>query len=73
MLQPTKTHLTCPYYDKTHGICLASFSGMPIDRVKVSRFCDSEDHDRCAIFLSKILRQSGSVYTGKQIRELALK
>jgi hypothetical protein len=73
MFQPTRGLLKCPYYDKSYGICLASFSGMPIDQAKVSRFCDSEDHDLCAIFLSKILRQSGSVYTGKQIREFTLK
>jgi hypothetical protein len=63
----------CPYHDNLQRICRASFSEMKTGTGKIRRCCGSEDHDRCGIFLSKVLRQSRHVYTGKMVVELTLK
>jgi hypothetical protein len=67
------TPCDCPYHDSLQRICRASFSAMATGPGKIRRCCGSEEHDRCAIFLSKVLRQSHPVYTGKLLREMTLK
>ena len=45
----------CPY----NGIdtCMASLSSMLLDDVKRTDCCNTENHDDCPMFLSKILRK----------------
>jgi len=53
----------CPYLEQGCA-CRASFSSLVIDKSRVSRYCGSEDHDLCPLFLSKVLRSSRPRYCG---------
>jgi hypothetical protein len=46
----------CPYQNILKNMCIASLSFMPLDRMMRSKYCSTEDHDACPIFLSKLLR-----------------
>jgi hypothetical protein len=63
----------CPYFDGFGGTCGASFSAMPVDRRRRNGYCASDDHDDCAIYLSKMLRINRPVGFSLQTRELETK
>ena len=46
----------CPYRSFAGDICTASVSHMTISVRTVSKYCVTEDHDICPMFLSKMLR-----------------
>jgi hypothetical protein len=46
----------CPYRNFAGDICTASVSHMIISTRTVSKYCVTEDHDLCPMFLSKMLR-----------------
>ncbi|HSB51333.1 MAG TPA: hypothetical protein VLD40_01615 [Dissulfurispiraceae bacterium] len=49
--------LSCPFYGEATEICGASFSSLVISGAKKAVFCETEDYDRCPLFLSKALRR----------------
>lgn len=51
-------HDVCPFYSRRDSICLASISSMSVSDINVLLRCQSEDHDNCPVFLSKILRNT---------------
>lgn len=48
----------CPFYGAADSSCRASFSGMPVRRARKRLYCFSEDHDRCPLYLARLLRSS---------------
>lgn len=48
----------CPFLDTRHHLCQAAFSGRSLDRRRREKVCATDDHDRCPLFLSKLLRSS---------------
>jgi hypothetical protein len=63
----------CPYYDDARSVCSASFSGMPVQRARKRLYCQADEHDSCAMYLSKMLRNSQSKNAGMGARELCCK
>jgi hypothetical protein len=49
--------LECPYNGNT--VCRASVSSMPLDALRKTHYCNTENYDNCPIFLAKILRFAG--------------
>jgi hypothetical protein len=48
--------ITCPYQPHKSYFCSASIMPMVIDSKKRSLCCNTEDFDKCPIFLAKVLR-----------------
>jgi hypothetical protein len=46
----------CPYHQAQSFFCAASVMSVAIDNRKKSTCCNTEDFDRCPLFLAKILR-----------------
>jgi len=46
----------CPFQDLIKNMCAASLSLMPLDSMVRSKYCCTENHDACPMFLSKLLR-----------------
>lgn len=60
--QPTTSSLifpenaVCPFLDAHQRTCHAAFSTAGLDRRRRETLCSSDEHDRCPLFLSKLLR-----------------
>lgn len=50
----------CPFFDSTGNICRAALLSFVPDPVHLAHYCDSDDHDDCALFLAKALRSSAA-------------
>lgn len=48
----------CPYWTAKSIFCSASIMIVAIDDRKRALYCCTEDHDRCPLFLAKVLRGS---------------
>jgi hypothetical protein len=48
----------CPYVPQAKDYCSASVMAVPINDRTRYNYCDSEDFDRCPLFLAKVLRKS---------------
>jgi hypothetical protein len=46
----------CPYRPAHNLLCSASVMAVVVDNRKKSIHCDTEDFDRCPLFLAKVLR-----------------
>lgn len=46
----------CPFLDAQQRSCHAAFSGAGLERRRKETLCLSDEHDRCPLFLSKLLR-----------------
>lgn len=46
----------CPYQRFTEDKCYASISPLPLDRNIKEKYCRSDNHDTCPMFISKLLR-----------------
>jgi hypothetical protein len=49
-------NLMCPYWKWDTTFCSASVMTVAIDTRRKALYCCNDDHDRCAIFLAKVLR-----------------
>jgi hypothetical protein len=49
----------CPYHSALTGVCSASLTMMVVGAVSRRNYCENENYDNCAIFLSKMLRKAG--------------
>ena len=56
--QLTVEPAVCPFLDTRQHLCQAAFSGRSLDRRRREKLCSMDDHDRCPLFLSKLLRSS---------------
>ena len=48
----------CPFFRPEANACGASVSGPRLEWRRRKNICTSDDHDRCTLFLGKILRGS---------------
>ena len=48
----------CPFFESRQHLCQAAFSGRSLDRRRGEKLCATDEHDRCPLFLSKLLRSS---------------
>ncbi len=46
----------CPYQPSKSFFCSASVMTVAIDNRKRAAYCDTDDFDRCPLFLAKVLR-----------------
>lgn len=46
----------CPYKPATNFFCSASVMTVAIDNRKETTYCNTDDFDRCPLFLAKVLR-----------------
>jgi hypothetical protein len=46
----------CPY--QAGAVCSASVMTVVLDTPRKAKYCNTEDHDRCPLFLAKVLRGS---------------
>ncbi len=49
----------CPFFDTHQHLCQVAFSGKSLDPRRREKLCATDDHDRCPLFLSRLLRSSG--------------
>lgn len=61
---------SCPYFDESGSLCRASISTLHIDGRRRRIHCATDDHDDCAIYLSKMLRSRRPVAFALQSREI---
>ena len=54
----TETHDRCPFHRPESGSCHASIAGLRVEWRRRRTLCTTDDHDDCALFLSRILRAS---------------
>ena len=47
----------CPFRNIIRNLCIVSLSSMSIDRRIESKYCSTENHDSCPLFLSRLLRR----------------
>ncbi len=48
----------CPFFEASRCLCRAALLTMTPDTVHRTRYCGSDDHDDCPLFLAKALRSS---------------
>ena len=53
---PDNRNLACPYRPAKNLLCSASVMAVVVNNRKKSIHCDTEDFDRCPLFLAKVLR-----------------
>ncbi|BCR06798.1 hypothetical protein DESUT3_38670 [Desulfuromonas versatilis] len=68
---PPPSEESCPYLAAAPHACLAATSEQAPDRQRLSQYCCSENFDRCALFLSRQLRNSRPVDYHRHLREIS--
>jgi hypothetical protein len=51
-----ENELICPYLTATSNFCSASIMVATINSERKASYCNTEDYDRCPLFLAKVLR-----------------
>ncbi len=54
----TLTREGCTYKNTLRCICAASITYLTISDNMKAKYCDTENHDSCPLFLSKLMRGS---------------
>jgi hypothetical protein len=55
-VSPHGSESLCPFRPSTSIFCSTSIMTVAIDSRKRSTYCNTEDFDRCPIFLARVLR-----------------